>query len=59
MGGGDKPFGGGKARDPIIEEVQNSEFSLKIMLSAGSICIFHVGGDVDEVTDPTVPAVPR
>ncbi|GFH21267.1 predicted protein, partial [Haematococcus lacustris] len=46
-------------RDPIIEEVENSEFSLKIMISAGSVCVFHVGGDLDEVTDPTVPEVPR
>ncbi len=31
-----------KTRDPIMEEVQNSEFSLKIMISAGSISVFQV-----------------
>lgn len=51
---------GGKTRDPVMEEVQNSTFSLKIMISAGSVCVFHVGGNVDEVvTDPNVPEVPR
>jgi hypothetical protein len=43
-----------------MEEVQNSTFSLKIMVSAGTICAFHMGGNVDEViTDPSMPEVPR
>lgn len=47
----------GKGRDPVMEEVQNSTFSLKIMVSCGSVCVFHVGGNIDEVTDPTMPEV--
>lgn len=31
----------------------------QVMCSAGSVCVFHVGGGVDEVTDPTLPEVPR
>ena len=47
-------------RDPIMEEVQNSTFSLKIMVSAGTICAFHMGGNVDEiVTDAVTPEVPH
>ncbi|GFR48148.1 hypothetical protein Agub_g9980 [Astrephomene gubernaculifera] len=45
--------------DPIMDEVSNARLSLKVMTSAGSVCVFHVGGGVDEVTDPTLPEVPR
>lgn len=38
-----------QAANPVAEEVQNSTFSLKIMVSAGSVCVFHMGGHVDEV----------
>lgn len=51
--------GGAKILDPIMEEVQNSTFSLKILVSAGSSCVFHVGGAVDDATDPTAPEVPH
>jgi len=58
-GPGGQAFGPSKGRDPIAEEVAKSTFSLKIMVSAGTVCVFHMGGNVDEVTDPTVPEVPR
>lgn len=29
------------------------------MVSAGSLCVFHVGGGVDEVVDPRLPEIPR
>ena len=38
-----------KAKDQVAEEVSNSTFSLKIMVSAGTVYVFHVGGCVDEV----------
>ncbi|KAG2496536.1 hypothetical protein HYH03_005360 [Edaphochlamys debaryana] len=59
MGVGSGPLGKGPRGDPIMEEVSNSRLSLKVMTSAGSVCVFHVGGGVDEVTDPTLPEVPR
>jgi len=30
--------------------VAKSTFSLKIMVSAGTVCVFHMGGNVDEVS---------
>ncbi len=48
-----------QVRDPIMEEVQNSTFSLKIMVGAGTACAFHVGGNVDEATDSSTPEVPH
>ena len=59
MGVGSGPLGKGPRGDPIMDEVSNSRLSLKVMTSAGSVCVFHVGGGVDEVTDPTLPEVPR
>ncbi|KAG2432750.1 hypothetical protein HYH02_012884 [Chlamydomonas schloesseri] len=59
MGVGSGPLSKGPRGDPIMEEVSNSRLSLKVMTSAGSVCVFHVGGGVDEVTDPTLPEVPR
>lgn len=32
---------------------------LQVMVSAGSLCVFHVGGGVDEVVDPRLPEIPR
>lgn len=48
-------------RDPIMEEVLNSQFSLKIMVGAGRACVFHVGGQfaAPDASDPTAPRVPR
>jgi hypothetical protein len=31
----------------------------QVMTSAGSVCVFNVGGGVDEVTDPSLPEIPR
>ncbi len=42
----------------ILHQVRNAQFSLKIMVSAGCGCIFHVGGSVDEaVTSSSLPEV--
>ncbi|GIL91465.1 hypothetical protein Vretifemale_19055, partial [Volvox reticuliferus] len=59
LGPGNGPLGKAPRGDPIMEEVFNSRLSLKVMTSAGSVCVFHVGGGVDEVTDPTLPEMPR
>ncbi|EFJ50372.1 hypothetical protein VOLCADRAFT_116897 [Volvox carteri f. nagariensis] len=59
LGPGNGPLGKAPRGDPIMEEVSNSRLSLKVMTSAGSVCVFHVGGGVDEVTDPMLPEVPR
>ncbi|MEW5303002.1 MAG: hypothetical protein WDW36_005735 [Sanguina aurantia] len=47
--------------DPIMEEVQNTSFSIKIMVSAGVVCVFHVGGSIDDSSDPNQPKerIPR
>ena len=48
QGGGGGYYGGSVAsvrhRDPIMEEVTNSKFSLKLIVAAGCVCAFHVGG---------------
>ncbi|GAX86001.1 hypothetical protein CEUSTIGMA_g13417.t1 [Chlamydomonas eustigma] len=51
--------GRGPRVDPILEEVRNAEFSLKIMVSAGCGCAFHVGGSVDEAADSSLPEIPH
>ena len=47
--------------DPIMEEVRNAKFSLKLTIGAGCACGFHVGGRVDEAPqgDPSAPDVPH
>jgi hypothetical protein len=40
-------------------QVRNAEFSLKIMVSAGCGCAFHVGGSVDEAADSSLPEIPH
>lgn len=56
---GGAPFKVSKPPDTLMEEVQKMTFSLKIMVSAGTSCAFHVGGYVDESTDPSVPETPH
>ena len=60
LGGGSSGKGGGRTVDPILEEVRNAEFSLKIMVAAGCGCAFHVGGSVDSAAaDSSQPGVPH
>lgn len=42
-------------------QVQNTSFSIKIMVSAGVVCVFHVGGSIDDSSDPNQPKerIPR
>ena len=29
------------------------------MVAAGEVCVFQVGGNIDEVTNPSMPEIPR
>ena len=40
-------------------QVSKAEFSLKIMVSAGCGCVFHVGGSVGDAASPEASELPE